>query len=284
MLEIAPDWKEYKLLDTGNFEKLEMWGDFILARPEPQAIWDKANSSQWGKADAYFSRNKDGGGEWRYKNNIPSEWTIDYEFCKFIVKPTSFKHTGIFPEQSTNWHWIKNLKRGDQTFKILNLFAYTGCSTTFLALNNYHVTHVDSSSGMTNIAKKNCRLSGVKTENTRFIIDDVNKFVNREINRKSTYDGVILDPPSYGRGSKGELWQLEKSLAILLKKINLLLSDKPLFLVLNTYATDLSPYSINELCKKIFGKAFSSNEVLELGIKSLKNAVLPAGRTCRLWN
>jgi len=267
-------WKEYSLIDSGNGEKLERWGKFITRRPDPQAIWNKNNeyAQKWQKANFVYTR-KDTGGTWN-KENIPS-WEISYKNLRFQIKLTSFKHTGIFPEQAVNWD--KFAKRLNESDKVLNLFAYTGGATVAALSTGAEVCHVDASKGMTEMAKANVSLSGFNNGKVRFIVEDVNKFVEREFRRGNQYSAIIMDPPSYGRGAGGELWKLEKSLPELLEKCKSILTEKPKFLLLNAYANEFSHNSFRNLIEQELGDRFSKVTSYELGIKSESGLVMPCG-------
>jgi len=252
---IADNWKDYEVLDTSNGEKLERWGDYLLVRPDPQVIWesDKKNPG-WRKMNGHYHRSKAGGGEWEFFN-LPQEWQIHYGDLTFHLKPFSFKHTGLFPEQATNWDWFSALikdavqKNPDRQIKVLNLFAYTGGATLAAANAGAAVTHVDASKGMVTWAKENAVSSGLGERTIRWLVDDCVKFVEREIRRGNKYDAIIMDPPSYGRGPKGELWKIEESIFPFIKLTSEILSDDPLFFLVNSYTTGLQPavlsYMIN---------------------------------------
>ena len=240
---ISKDWKDYEILDMANGEKLERWGDIILIRPDPQIIWqNKGKPELWKKANAHYHRSKSGGGEWEYIKKVPKAWQIKYKNLTFNLKPMGFKHTGLFPEQAVNWDFmISKIKNAGRDIKVLNLFAYTGGATVACASAGASVCHVDSSKGMTAWAKENVQSSGLSDKPVRFIIDDVIKFVQREIRRGNKYDAIVMDPPSYGRGANGEVWNIEESLYMLVELCTKVLSDKPLFFLINSYTTGLSP-------------------------------------------
>lgn len=240
---ISKDWKDYEILDMANGEKLERWGNIILIRPDPQIIWsDKLKPELWKKANAHYHRSKTGGGEWEYIKNVPESWQIRYKDLTFNLKPMGFKHTGLFPEQAVNWDFMINkIRNAGREIKVLNLFAYTGGATVACSYAGASVCHVDSSKGMTLWAKENVASSGLSERPIRFIIDDVIKFVQREIRRGNKYDAIVMDPPSYGRGANGEVWNIEESLYTLVELCTQVLSDKPLFFIINSYTTGLAP-------------------------------------------
>jgi len=278
---IPTDWKDYELIDTGDGEKLERWGGYTLIRPDPQAIWpaDK-NSGPWTKWDGYYHRSKQGGGQWEFKKKLPENMEINYEQLKFRIKPTDFKHMGLFPEQAVNWRWFsEKIRKAGRPVKVLNLFAYTGGATLAAAQARAKVCHVDAAKGMNLWAKQNAGLSGLDESSFRFITDDVMKFVHREKRRESRYDAIIMDPPSYGRGPKGEMWKLEKNLYSLVELCRDILTPDPLFFLLNLYTTGLSPVVAENilnilLTKRYQGKAYSD----ELGLKATSSGfILPCG-------
>ena len=278
---IAKDWKDYEILDMASGEKLEKWGEVVLVRPDPQIIWkDRLFPEKWKNINARYIRSKTGGGVWEYNKKIPESWTVNYKNLKFLIKPMGFKHTGLFPEQAINWDWmIDKIKTAKRPIKVLNLFAYTGGASVACAYAGASVCHVDSSRGMVSWAKENMKASGLENKPVRYIVDDVLKFVNREIRRKNTYDAIIMDPPSYGRGSNGEVWQFEDGIYDLVKLCMKVLSDKPLFFSINSYTTGISPNVLVNLLKlgmpkNIKGK-YSCGEIgLPMTDSSL---VLPCG-------
>ena len=241
-MDIASNWKDYKILDMANGEKLEKWGDIVLVRPDPQIIWkDKSFESKWKNVNATYHRSKTGGGSWEYNKRIPDNWQIKYKNLTFNIKPMGFKHTGLFPEQAVNWDWMINkIQNAKRPIKVLNLFAYTGGATVACLSAGASVCHVDSSKGMVSWAKENVVSSGLEDKNVRYIIDDVVKFVNREIRRGNFYDAIIMDPPSYGRGTNGEVWQFENNIYDLIDLCSKVLSDNPLFFLINSYTTGIS--------------------------------------------
>ena len=250
---ISKDWKDYEILDMANGEKLERWGNIILIRPDPQIIWkQKSKPELWKKANAHYHRSKSGGGEWEFIKNVPKVWNISYKNLTFNLKPMGFKHTGLFPEQAVNWDFmISKIKNAGRPIKVLNLFAYTGGATVACLSAGASVCHVDSSKGMTAWAKENVASSGLADKPVRFIIDDVIKFVEREIRRGNQYDAIVMDPPSYGRGANGEVWNIEESLFHLVDLCTKVLSDKPLFFLINSYTTGLSPTILSNLLSMV---------------------------------
>lgn len=246
---ISNDWKDYEILDMASGEKLERWGNIYLIRPDPQIIWkDKCKPELWKKANAHYHRSKTGGGEWEYIKKVPESWQIKYKDLTFNLKPMGFKHTGLFPEQAVNWDFMINkIKNAGREIKVLNLFAYTGGATVACSYAGASVCHVDSSKGMTAWAKENVQASGLADRPVRFIIDDVIKFVQREIRRGNKYDAIVMDPPSYGRGANGEVWNIEESLYKLVELCTQVLSDKPLFFLINSYTTGLSPTILSNI-------------------------------------
>ena len=240
---LSKEWKDYEILDMCNGEKLERWGDIYLIRPDPQIIWkNKSHPELWKKAHGHYHRSNKGGGEWEFKKKIPASWQIKYKSLIFNLKPMGFKHTGLFPEQAVNWDFMMDkIKNAKREIRVLNLFAYTGGATCACLKAGASVCHVDSSKGMTAWAKENVESCGLKDAPVRFIIDDVIKFVQREIRRGNKYDAIVMDPPSYGRGANGEVWNIEDSLYELVELCTKVLSDKPLFFLINSYTTGLAP-------------------------------------------
>ena len=277
---ISNDWKDYEILDMANGEKLERWGDFKLIRPDPQIIWkNKSFPNKWNDANARYNRSNTGGGAWEYKKRLPESWQVKYKNLTFNIKPMGFKHTGLFPEQAVNWDWmIEKIKDAKREIKVLNLFAYTGGATVACLSAGASVCHVDSSTGMTTWAKENVESSGLRDKPVRFIVDDVIKFVNREIRRGNKYDAIIMDPPSYGRGKNGEVWQFENNISELVELCTEVLSDNPLFFLINSYTTGISSKVLANLLelnmKKYDGKI--SNGEIGLPMKD-SNLVLPCG-------
>ncbi|MDR1913984.1 MAG: class I SAM-dependent methyltransferase [Clostridiales bacterium] len=277
---ITPDsWKDYELLDLHYGEKLERWGNIIVIRPDPQVIWQgDRNEAAWNNVHLQYHRSKSGGGKWERKKNIPDNWQIKWRNLTFLIRPTDFKHMGLFPEQAANWDWLtKTIKDCKTQPRILNLFAYTGGATVAAAKAGAHVTHVDAAKGMNQWAKENARLSGVPAENLRFITDDVMKFVQREQRRQHTYDGIIMDPPSYGRGPSGEIWKIEDKLYALVMSCSKLLSQ-PLFFLINSYTTGFSPIAAyNILYTLMYKKHGGEVSYGELGLNSKSKLILPCG-------
>lgn len=284
---IADKWKDYEVIDTSSGEKLERWGDYILVRPDPQVIWNTdKNDSRWKKHNGHYHRSNKGGGEWEFFN-LPEQWSINYRELEFNLKPFSFKHTGLFPEQAVNWDWFSDkIKNAGRPVKVLNLFAYTGGATLAAAAAGASVTHVDASKGMVMWAKENVASSGLSEAPIRWLVDDCVKFVEREIRRGNHYDGIIMDPPSYGRGPKGEIWKIEESIFPFVELCEKLLSDDPLFFLINSYTTGLAPavltYMIGTAICKNHGGHVESDEI-GLPVTST-GLVLPcgaSGRWCR---
>ena len=281
-------WAEYELLDAADGKKVEKWGSVILNRPDPQIIWtEKSDASLWNKAHAVYHRSKSGGGEWEYKQSIPEKWQIHYRDLAFNIKPMGFKHTGLFPEQAVNWDFMRELiSDSKRDISVLNLFAYTGGATVACAAAGASVVHVDAAKGMVQWAKENAASSGLSDAPIRYIVDDCLKFVEREIRRGRKYDAIIMDPPSYGRGPKGEIWKFEDELYNLVTKCSLLLSDNPLFFIINSYTTGIShtivANLINMVLKTKFGGQITSDEI-GLTIKS-SGMVLPCGATTKWFN
>ncbi len=283
---IAENWKDYEVIDTANGEKLERWGDYILVRPDPQVIWSSdKNDRRWKKMNGHYHRSKAGGGEWEFFD-LPEEWQIKYGDLRFNLKPFSFKHTGLFPEQATNWDWFgKLIREANRPVKVLNLFAYTGGATLSAAAAGAAVTHVDASKGMVNWAKENAISSGLGDKPIRWLVDDCVKFVEREIRRGNKYDAIIMDPPSYGRGPKGEIWKIEEAIYPFIELTMDILSDDPLFFLVNSYTTGLQPavltYMLSTTVKKRFGGNVESSEI---GLPVSGNGlVLPCGASGR-WS
>jgi len=278
----ADNWKDYEVLDTAHGEKLERWGNVLLRRPDPQVIWKKeGNPALWKKADGFYHRSKSGGGSWEFSKKLPDRWQISYGKLKFFVRPTGFKHTGLFPEQAVNWDYIgKKISGETRKINVLNLFAYTGGATLAAAAAGADVVHVDASKGMVSWAKENLELSGLRDRYVRFIVDDCEKFVAREIKRGHFYDGIIMDPPSYGRGPGGEMWKMEDRIYDLVKLCSNLLSDNPLFFIINSYTTGLAPTVIkNIISLALSGKA----EAEEIGLPVTSSGIfLPCGATGRM--
>ena len=281
---IADNWKDYEVIDTSGGEKLERWGDYILVRPDPQVLWNTPKKERgWKHMNGHYHRSNKGGGEWEFFD-LPNEWSINYKDLTFNLKPFSFKHTGLFPEQATNWDWFSELiKNAGRPVKVLNLFAYTGGATLSAAKAGAHVTHVDASKGMVNWAKENAASSGLGDASIRWLVDDCGKFVEREIRRGNKYDAIIMDPPSYGRGPKGEIWKIEDSIYPFIELTSQILSDDPLFFLVNSYTTGLQPavmsYMVNTAITSKFGGKVESGES---GLPVTSNGlVLPCGASAR---
>lgn len=285
-MRISENWRDYELIDCSGGERLERWGDIILIRPDPQVIWNTGRLNPlWHNAHARYHRSNKGGGCWEMYAKVPDSWSISYKDLMFNIKPMGFKHTGVFPEQAVNWDWMQDkIASAKRPVRVLNLFGYTGCATLVCLKSGASVCHVDASKGMVNWAKENSVSSGVSDKPVRWLVDDCLKFVQREIRRKHKYDAVIMDPPSYGRGPNGEVWKIEESIYPLLELCLQLLSDDPLFLVLNSYSTGLSPsvmeYLLNIRLKSKLGGRVSSDEI---GLKVTQtNLCLPCGSTV-IW-
>lgn len=280
----ADHWKDYEVLDTSCGEKLERWGNYILLRPDPQVIWNTPRSAkEWGRLNGHYHRSAKGGGEWEFFD-LPKEWSIRYGSLTFRLKPFSFKHTGLFPEQAVNWDWFSRIiQAANRPVKILNLFAYTGGATLAAASCNAAVTHVDASKGMVTWAKENAAASGLSEAPIRWLVDDCVKFVEREIRRGNTYDGIIMDPPSYGRGPKGEIWKIEESIYPFLELATRLLSKDALFFLINSYTTGLQPAVLSYMLSEAIARPFGGRvEAQEIGLPvSGSGLVLPCGAAGR---
>ena len=281
---IADGWKDYEVIDTSSGEKLERWGDYMLVRPDPQVIWNTEKKHfGWKKWNGHYHRSNKGGGKWEFKN-LPEEWSIGYKELTFNLKPFSFKHTGLFPEQATNWDWFSSLiKEANRPIKVLNLFAYTGGATVSAAKAGASVTHVDASKGMVGWAKENAASSGLADAPIRYLVDDCVKFVEREIRRGNKYDGIIMDPPSYGRGPKGEIWKIEESVFPFVQLTSQLLSDEPLFFLINSYTTGLQPAVLSYMLHTVLDPIHKGTvEAQEIGLPVKSNGlVLPCGASGR---
>lgn len=281
---VSDKWKDYELIDCSDGEKLERWGSYTLVRPDPQAIWKTPRrDKRWQSADGRYERSHSGGGAWE-KNKLPASWQISYGELKFNVKPMNFKHTGIFPEQAANWDFVMRKVRGaGRPISVLNLFAYTGAATVAALAAGASVCHVDAAKGMVAWAKENAAASGVADRPVRWIVDDCAKFVEREIRRGRRYDAIIMDPPSYGRGPGGEVWKLEDSLWDFVSLTAGVLSDDPLFVVINSYTTGLAPSVLTYMSESIFTRRFGGHsESEELGLPVTASGLcLPAGAACR---
>lgn len=283
---IAENWKDYEVLDTSSGEKLERWGEYLLVRPDPQVLWNTPKThTGWKKRNGHYHRSSKGGGEWEF-HSLPEEWQISYEplSLSFRLKPFSFKHTGLFPEQAANWDWFSALiKAADRPVKVLNLFAYTGGATLAAARAGASVTHVDASKGMVTWAKENAAVSGLSDAPIRWLVDDCVKFVEREIRRGNHYDAIIMDPPSYGRGPKGEIWKMEESIFPFIDLTSALLSEQPLFFLINSYTTGLQPAVLTYMMRTVLTPRFGGTvEADEIGLPVTGNGlVLPCGASGR---
>lgn len=280
-MKIADEWKDYEILDMANGEKLERWKDIILVRPDPQIIWNKKSfPNKWKDVNATYNRSKTGGGSWEYNKKMPDSWKINYKDLTFNIKPMGFKHTGLFPEQAVNWDWmIDKIKKEKREIKVLNLFAYTGGATVACLYAGASVCHIDSSKGMVAWAKENVVSSGLEKKPVRYIVDDVVKFVNREIRRGNKYDAIIMDPPSYGRGANGEVWQFEENIYDLVNLCMQVLSNDPLFFLINSYTTGISSKVLENILKlSIPTNAKGKFEAGEIGLPMTNSSlVLPCG-------
>lgn len=281
---IADRWKDYEILDAGDGMKLERWKNVILSRPDPQAIWKPVKPELWQQANAKYNRSRTGGGTWSFYKNLPPKWTIEYDDLKFYIEPTGFKHTGLFPEQAVNWDWMRKMISeriaGGGSVKVLNLFGYTGGATAAVSAAGAEVCHVDASKGMVARARENAALSGLSGNAIRYIVDDAFKFVARELRRGNTYDAVIMDPPSYGRGPGGEVWKLEDNLFAFAGECMRLLSARPLFFLLNSYTTGFSSSvtaNILQMHRKAACKGHIDHGDVLLPISSMKGTFLPCG-------
>ena len=278
-MDVARDWKDYEILDMANGEKLEKWKDVILVRPDPQIIWkSKSFPERWKNANARYIRSSTGGGNWDFNKKVPANWQVKYKELIFNIKPMGFKHTGLFPEQAVNWDWMINkIQHANRDIKVLNLFAYTGGATVACSYAGASVCHVDSSKGMVTWAKENITSSGLQNNPVRYIIDDVVKFVSREIRRGNKYDAIIMDAPSYGRGTNGEVWKFEENISDLVELCTKVLSDRPLFFLINSYTTGISSTVLENILRlNIKAKGKLSSGELGLPMKD-SNLVLPCG-------
>ncbi len=282
---IADNWKDYEVIDTSHGEKLERWGDYVLVRPDPQIIWDTPKTDRrWKRRDGHYHRSSKGGGEWEFFG-LPQEWSIQYRELTFHLKPFSFKHTGLFPEQAVNWDWVSSIiKDAGRPVKVLNLFAYTGGATLAAAKAGASVTHVDASKGMVAWAKENAAASGLADAPIRFLVDDCVKFVEREIRRGNTYDAIIMDPPSYGRGPKGEIWKMEESIFPFLRLTARILSKDALFFLISSYTTGLQPAVLSYMLHTVLVPGFGGKvDASEIGLPVTSNGLcLPCG-ACGRW-
>ena len=278
-MNLANEWQDYEIIDMANGEKLERWGEFTLIRPDPQIIWNKKSfENKWKNANARYNRSQTGGGAWEYKKKLPQSWQIKYKNLTFNIKPMGFKHTGLFPEQAVNWDWMINkIKKENREVKVLNLFAYTGGATVACLSAGASVCHVDSSKGMVGWAKENVESSRLSDRPVRYIIDDVVKFVQREIRRGNKYDAIVMDPPSYGRGKNGEVWQFEDSISNLVELCMQILSENPVFFLINSYTTGISAEVLANILK-INMKKNGKISAGEIGLPMTNSKlVLPCG-------
>ena len=281
---LTTTWKDFEVLDTGDGEKLERWGDVILRRPDPQTIWPKADPALWRQAQAWYHRSDKGGGEWELFSRLPEKWVIAHEALRFYVRPTGFKHTGLFPEQAANWVWMAEKLRqsGRKDLRVLNLFGYTGGATLACAQAGAHVTHVDAAKGMVQWAKENRELSQLPETSCRWIVEDALRFVQREIRRGNSYDGILMDPPSYGRGPSGEVWKLENELYGLIDTCAQVLSPEPLFFLVNSYTTGFQASVLSNIIEKCVVSRFGGQvDSQELCLPVSTGGVLPCGATGR---
>lgn len=280
---IAPDWRDYRLLDCGGGERLERWGKYTLARPDPQAIWSRTEPELWKRADAVYHRSSTGGGRWEIRS-LPESWTIGWREQTFNIKPMSFKHTGVFPEQAANWDFIaQQVRAAGRPVSVLNLFAYTGGATLAAAAAGASVCHVDAARGMVAWARENAKSSGLSDAPVRYIVDDCKKFVQREIKRGRRYDAIIMDPPSYGRGPTGEVWKFENDIAPFLELCAGVLSPEPLFVIISSYTAGISPSVASYLLGTVLLPRFGGKvEASELGLLCQSTGLaLPCGHTAR---
>ena len=280
-MNISNKWIDYECISTGNKEKLERWGNIILNRPDPQIIWDKSNNPIWNKWDGYYHRSNQGGGSWEFRIKLPEFWTSKYKHLTFKVSPTNFKHTGLFPEQATNWDFMMDaIKTSNRKIKVLNLFSYTGAATMACSSAGADVVQVDASKGMTEWAKENMKLCGLEDNYIRFIVDDCLKFVEREYRRGNKYDAIVMDPPSYGRGPNKEVWKFEDNIYALIDACIKILSDKPLFFLINSYTTGISATVLENILKTTLLPLYPDGKVDagEVGLPITRdNIVLPCG-------
>lgn len=285
-MRTASEWKEFEVIDTSGGEKLERWGDIRLVRPDPQVIWNTERDEEWEHANARYNRSSEGGGSWNMRAMPQKEWQIAYKDLKFHIRPTGFKHTGLFPEQAVNWDLMRSMiERSDRQLSVLNLFAYTGGATLACAAAGAKVCHVDASKGMVQWARDNAALSNLCDKPIRWIVDDCKKFVEREIRRGVRYDGIVMDPPSYGRGPAGELWKLEDSIYALVQTCAQVLSDAPIFFLLNSYTTGLSPSVMKYILASVIIPQHGGQVLAdEIGLPVRKSGLtLPCGSTA-IWS
>ena len=280
-MKVADNWKDYEIIDMANGEKLERWKDIVLIRPDPQIIWqEKSFPEKWKTAHARYHRSNTGGGNWEYNKKMPESWKVQYKELTFQIKPMGFKHTGLFPEQAVNWDWMmEKIRKAQRPIKVLNLFAYTGGATVACLAAGASVCHVDSSKGMVTWAKENVEVSHLQDKPVRYIVDDVVKFVNREIRRENKYDAIIMDPPSYGRGAGGEVWKFEENIVPLVELCAKVLSKNPLFFLINSYTTGISSMVLENILRlKISPKYAGKIEHGEIGLPmNNSKLILPCG-------
>jgi len=277
-MKTAENWKDYEVISTASGEKKERWKDIILVRPDPQVIWKGEINLK--DVHARYDRSSTGGGSWKYFKKFPEEWQVGWKDLKFLVKPMGFKHTGLFPEQAVNWQMMMDLiKKSGREIKVLNLFAYTGAATVACAKAGASVVHVDAAKNMVERAKQNAALSGLSSAPIRYIVDDCTKFVEREIRRGNKYDAIIMDPPSYGRGTSGEVWRLEDNIFEFVKLCTKVLSDKPLFVLINSYTTGLGATAMENVLRLAIGNKNGKYDSYEVGLKTNEGIVLPCGNS-----
>jgi len=287
-LLLADSWQDYQLLDSGDGMKMERWGDVVLVRPHPQAIWPKRKDGEWSGWDGFYHRSEEGGGQWQFRRPLPESWNIRYRELTFRIRPTNFKHTGLFPEQAPNWDWcmanIRAARAAGREVSVLNLFGYTGAATVACAAAGASVCHVDAAKGIVQWCRDNAALSGLGAAPVRYIAEDCQKFVKREVRRGKRYDAIIMDPPTYGRGPDGELWKIEEHLWDLLKECRALLCDSPLFFLINGYSTGLSPLVLANLLGELLRDSGGSIAAGEVGLPAQRDGkILPCGHFGR-WN
>ena len=280
-MRLSCDWKDYECIDAGNGEKLERWGNIILRRPDPQAMWYTKIDNRWKNVDGFYHRSKNGGGNWEFFTKLQDYWTISYKDLNFKVSPTGFKHTGLFPEQAINWDFMMNkIKNSNRKITVLNLFSYTGAATMACSKAGADVVQVDASKGMTEWAKENMKLSNLQNNSIRFIVDDCLKFVKREARRGHVYDAIVMDPPSYGRGPNKEVWKFEENIYKLIEACMEILSDNPLFFLINSYTTGVSSVVLENILKTTILKKYPNGSVDsgDIGLPiTTNNLVLPCG-------
>lgn len=282
MTLISDKWKEFAVIECDNGMKKERWGDFVLVRPDPQVLWQKVGGINNIEADGIYTRNAAGGGSWKFKKQLPESWIINYKSLRFKVRPTDFKHTGLFPEQAVNWDkTMISIEKAKRDISVLNLFGYTGAATIAAAIAGAKVTHVDAAKGMVEWCKENAELNHIPNDRIRYIIDDCLKFVQREQRRGKKYDAIMMDPPSYGRGKDGETWKFEKHFSELVRECTKILSDKPLFFLVNSYTTAISPIVLGNVLKTVFSTGDVEFSEIALPIEKQPGLLLPCGITAR---